>query len=198
MASAPAAGSPGVRASKKRETRRRILEAAFELFQRRGYAGTSLAEIAVRAAVAPRTVSNYFPAKVDLLVAYREDMLELFERSLSQRGELPPLERVGAALGAVARENERHPSGRIVQQLLARHASYHALRRMQDRFQADIESTISSGALTPGTDPTLAALALTAAHLAVLQRWSQAEGGSLARQVEALFGQWRRGVESEG
>jgi AcrR family transcriptional regulator len=197
MSPAPAAVSPGLRESKKRETRRRILESAFELFQRRGYAGTSLADIAERAAVAPRTVSNYFPAKIDLLVAYREDMLGLFERSLTQRSELSPLERVGAALRAVARENERHPSGRIVQQLLARHASYNTLRRMQDRFQTDIESTISSGQLTPGADPALAALALAAAHLAVLQRWSQSEGGSLVRQVEALFRQWRRGVQRE-
>jgi AcrR family transcriptional regulator len=197
MSPTPAEVSPGLRESKKRETRRRILEAAFELFQRRGYAGTSLADIAERAAVAPRTVSNYFPAKIDLLVAYREDMLGLFERSLTQRSELSPLERVGAALRAVARENERHPSGRIVQQLLARHASYNTLRRMQDRFQTDIESTISSGQLTPSADPALAALALAAAHLAVLQRWSQSEGGSLVGQVEALFRQWRRGVQRE-
>src|SRR5919201_986628 len=72
----------GLRERKKRETRDRIVLAAFELFQTRGYDETTLSQIADRAQVAVRTVSNYFPQKVDLLVAYRQDMLSVLEESL--------------------------------------------------------------------------------------------------------------------
>lgn len=50
-------------------TRREILEAALRLFERRGYAATSMAAIAADAGVAPKTVYLAFQSKRGLLLA---------------------------------------------------------------------------------------------------------------------------------
>src|SRR3981081_1551748 len=96
--------APGLRERKKRETRDRIVAVAFDLFQAQGYDETTLVQIAERSQVAARTVSNYFPQKVDLLVAYRESMLQVIEESLRQSREADALRRIRAALLTVARE----------------------------------------------------------------------------------------------
>jgi TetR/AcrR family transcriptional regulator, cholesterol catabolism regulator len=70
----------GRRERKKLETRRRIFRAAFELFARRGFDGTTVEEIAERADVAKGTVFNYFPQKrAFLLAAHQEWMTQLTE-----------------------------------------------------------------------------------------------------------------------
>ncbi|HVJ40925.1 MAG TPA: TetR/AcrR family transcriptional regulator [Dongiaceae bacterium] len=59
----------GLRERQKATRHRDILEAAGTLFQRTGYAETSIEAIAERAEVAPGTVYNYFQSKGDLLLA---------------------------------------------------------------------------------------------------------------------------------
>jgi AcrR family transcriptional regulator len=184
----------GLRERKKQQTRERIVAAAFDLFQTRGYEETTLHQIAERADVAQRTVSNYFPQKVDLLVAYRLDMLAVVERALEHARAQPAFERVRAALLAVARQNQRHPSGRLAQRLLARHGSYRALESIQDRFRSVLKDALSGAELRRDVDLDLAVLALAAAHMAVIQRWAAEPGLALTAQVDRLYEQWLAGV----
>lgn len=184
----------GLRERKKRETRDRIVAAAFDLFQGQGYDQTTLAQIAERARISARTVSNYFPQKVDLLVGYRQSMLRVAEESLNRSREADPLRRIRLALLAVARENQRQPNGRLAQRLLARYGSYRALEHIQQQFQSSLLELVRQARLRPDADPELAVLALSAAHMAVIQRWASQRHGSLVSAVERLFDQWVGGI----
>lgn len=57
----------GLRERKKRQTREAIAAAALDLFERQGYAATTIAQIAAAADVSPRTVFGYFASKEELI-----------------------------------------------------------------------------------------------------------------------------------
>jgi AcrR family transcriptional regulator len=89
------------RQDKARQTRTRIAEAALELFVSKGYAETTIDDIAAAARVGRRTIFRYFPTKDSMLFDHftvrREVALQrLAERPLSE----PPL----VSLHAVLRE----------------------------------------------------------------------------------------------
>ncbi len=77
------------REEQARETQQRILEAARELFVRRGYAGTTVSAIAKNAGVAPETVFAIFQSKRTILARLVGTLVGGDERST------PLLERVG-------------------------------------------------------------------------------------------------------
>ena len=70
------------RERKKREARRRIYDAAFQLFVEKGYDATTIEEIAERADVAKGTVFNYFPRKTSFLAALAEHWTSQIEEEL--------------------------------------------------------------------------------------------------------------------
>ena len=64
----------GLRERSKRRRRALILRTAMRLFTERGYDATTIAEIASVAELAPRTVTGYFPNKMDLATAVTDDL----------------------------------------------------------------------------------------------------------------------------
>lgn len=81
-----------LRADQARATRRRIREAADDLFLERGYAATSMDDVAAAAAVARQTVFSAFGSKskllrdvIDVRLAGDDAPVPLAERPLAQR-----------------------------------------------------------------------------------------------------------------
>jgi AcrR family transcriptional regulator len=75
----------GLRERKKQRTRETIVEAAFELFADRGFDGTTVADIADAAEIAPRTFFSYFPSKDDVVFHDFEQQYALVSSWLSDR-----------------------------------------------------------------------------------------------------------------
>lgn len=84
-----------------RDTRARLVDAARDLFWKKGYLGTSVAEILDRAGANSGSLYHFFPTKQDLLLAVLEWYMENLEAEIvqpaRQRTE-DPVERVFAVL----------------------------------------------------------------------------------------------------
>ena len=77
----------GHRERKKQQTRARIVEAAFALFEERGYQATTLADIAAAAEIAPRTFFSYFPSKEAVVFHNFEAILASVREAVDGRPE---------------------------------------------------------------------------------------------------------------
>jgi AcrR family transcriptional regulator len=196
------------RERKKLEARHRIFDAAFELFLEKGFAATTVEEIATRADVAKGTVFNYFPRKTSFLAALVEDWTARIEEELgpldrwtgSTRDKLTRMFRFLADLGA------RNPD-------LARLAFFESLRYMHamverrlaqeapvQRFQAMTRAVIRQGAeageIRADVRPEVAGSLIESAFHRTLADWL-ATGGSRAalhRTFEAKLDIVFRGI----
>lgn len=73
---------PGLRDRKKIHTRRLILKCADTLFGKRGFAATTLEDIARKAGVHKQTVLRYFGSKEEIALAFRQVALHNFKKGL--------------------------------------------------------------------------------------------------------------------
>lgn len=87
--------SPGLRERKRLETRRRIAEVAQGLFMERGYAATTLDDIAAAADISRRTFFSYFKSKDDIILYWRDaDTAALLADLLKVSPDADPLDAV--------------------------------------------------------------------------------------------------------
>ncbi len=81
---APAPDLP-LRERKKRRTRQAIVDEALALFARRGYAQTTVADIAAACELSPSTVFTYFPTKDAIVFEKHAEQYESFTRAIASR-----------------------------------------------------------------------------------------------------------------
>ncbi|GAA4454876.1 acyl-CoA-like ligand-binding transcription factor [Phytohabitans houttuyneae] len=121
--------TPGLRERKKAKTRAAIQRHALRLFQERGYAATTIDQIAEAAEISPSTFFRYFPTKEDVVLLDGYDPI-FIEAVRNQPPELSPLAAIRAGIREVsgrmspeewAAERERQELVRTVPELRARH-----------------------------------------------------------------------------
>ena len=97
---------PSRRERKKLETRRRLMEAALQLFREQGYDDTTVEQIAEAVDVAKGTFFNYFDTKEAILPAMAEWRFQRLEEVLSPERGAPasPIARIKLALRLVAED----------------------------------------------------------------------------------------------
>lgn len=75
----------GLRETKRQQTRAALADAALDLFAERGYDATTIADIAERAGVSPRTFFTHHPSKEQVLFADDDVILESLSAALADR-----------------------------------------------------------------------------------------------------------------
>jgi AcrR family transcriptional regulator len=164
---------PSLRERHAERTRDAIVAAAYELFAAKGYAETTIDEIAERADVAPRTFFRYFPAKEAVLFHNSDHQVEEAVAQLRARpAEETPYESLLAVLRSIAAELT-HPNKREL--MLAKFATEndrlfeHHRAVVMCRFEESV-----TAALKERSGDTADELAIEAAVAAVLATFGTA------------------------
>lgn len=186
--------SPSLRATKKQRTRSEIERVALDLFEARGFDGTTIDDIAAAADISPRTFFHYFPSKEDVVLADYALRLNRIVAALQDR---PPDESPwqglrGAFLGVGADyETERHQllrRFRIIQSTPSVAARNLQLQMSwEDAVTAAVTDWLDADAIEDIRPRLLASTALAAMRVS-LGRWL-ADGGKsrLPDHIELCF-----------
>ncbi len=145
------------RKQRKAEHRRRILEAALDLFARQGFHRTSTRQIARQAGVAEGTIFNHFPTKKDLLVATAAQAVDAYlGEDLEAQPRAGTLEllretfRSRLELGWRYADRIRFLLGELLMNQEMRQAYFEAVvLRLTDRLVGLLEQRIAQGYVRP-------------------------------------------------
>ena len=194
-----------LRERKKAEARRRILAAAADLFDDRGYDAVTMRDIATAAEVSYQTVYNYFPGKAHilyqiLLAEARSAELLLRQAADPDQATWPGLDAalevlVGAALDAV----EQHPPAywrTVVAEVLQEPETFGPLMGLMDAefreaFVRILETARDQGELSSTVDlPTLSQILIYLVDHATLRLLTLpgAERQAMAAEVRSQLG----------
>jgi AcrR family transcriptional regulator len=103
----------GLRERKKEQTRRAIEDAAFRLFEERGFQATTVADIAAAADIAPRTFFSYFPSKEAVVFGDFDDSFAgLAARLAARADEETTFDGLRAWIGDLIADEHPHADGR--------------------------------------------------------------------------------------
>lgn len=155
-------------------TRARILDAALDLYERQGYAATTVDQVAAAAGVTAMTFFRHFPSKDATLVSDPYDPIIAMSVA-GQPTDLGPLERVRRgmleALSAIPPVEDKSTLRRV--RLLAHETSLHAAVTRSTRATQDaiVERLVEQG--TPRLDATVAASACLSAATTALLTWAE-------------------------
>jgi AcrR family transcriptional regulator len=171
----------GLRERKKEQTRRSIEDAAFRLFEERGFQATTVADIAAAADIAPRTFFAYFPSKEAVVFGdFDESFAGLGDRLAGRDPAETTFEALRAWIGDLIAEAHPHADGRdaVRRRLIADSEALAAHERhVMGRFEQLIAENVARDLGDDPRDlqPRLVAAAAVAALMA-MQPDKDAEG----------------------
>lgn len=166
------------RERKKRDTRRRILDAALQLMADRPYDQVRIEDICVAADVANATFFLHFPNKSALALAYNEDVASKVAEQLNG-GPMPSTERLRTLLRIYLAEwgAHSHLMRQIVLELLAQPASGAVFNEVSPGLLTLVANVVREGQsnkeFAAKIAPETAALALVAAWNALAISWAK-------------------------
>jgi TetR/AcrR family transcriptional regulator, cholesterol catabolism regulator len=191
----------GRRERKKLEVRDRIRVAALELFREKGYAATTVEEIAERADVAKGTFFNHFARKDSLLEALGEEMMELLLEELGplEEWEGSARDQILRYFSALGRYVERDPE--VTKEMMIENLRIFWLSSEptpgQHRFEAVTRTVLRGGVgrgeIGGGVSVEVAAKLLEAAYITTMVDWLKAGGpgeryrADLTQKVDIVF-----------
>lgn len=175
--------SSGLREQNARERREALVEAAYALFDEKGYAHTTMDEIAERAGLSRRTAFRYFATKEELVFPARVERLTMLRAELAPRPGERGFETVRRACLALAKDFEADRERQLAQwRILGREPALLGRDLELDReSEAAIEAAFAAGERdTPRARrrAKVRAAAVTGAVRATLREWL--EGGASA------------------
>ncbi|WP_103962593.1 TetR/AcrR family transcriptional regulator [Nonomuraea solani] len=188
------------RERKKRETRQRIVMAAIALFEEQGYEQTTVAQIAAAADVDPKTFSNYFGGKDEVLFVDAERDFDVMFQAIAARR---PDEGPGELLGRMVQEYAAHRRPKIPDKEPEELSAAARVVLNSPTLQAkglyvllDLQQRIAGELVKayPGELDPITAAAMTGALLGAVQHAGLASV-RLGRSQEELWEASRRGVE---
>ncbi len=166
------------RERKKRDTRRRILDAALQLMADRPYDEVRIEDICVAADVANATFFLHFPNKSALALAYNEDVASKVAEQLNG-GAMSSAERLRTLLRIYLAEwgAHSHLMRQIVLELLAQPASGAVFNEVSPGLLTLVAGVVREGQsnkeFAAKIQPETAALALVAAWNALAISWAK-------------------------
>jgi AcrR family transcriptional regulator len=184
----------GLREQNARDRREALVEAAYALFAEKGYAHTTMDEIAERAGLSRRTAFRYFATKEELVFPAREQRLAMLRAELAPRAGERAFETVRRACLALASHFEADRERQLAQWRILRGEP--ALVGRDLDFDRESEAAIEQAFLSGERDTPRArrrakvrAAAVTGAVRATLREWLEggatAELGKLGRETFA-------------
>lgn len=193
----------GLRESHRRQRLARIREAAAALFEERGYAKTTIRDVASRAGVSPGTVMNYAGSKEDLvLMVFAAGMAEAAGEAFASldRGAPPPKQLLHIFARLLAWFDRRPALSRVLLARLsfappeAQKARIAHSGGFAEQLATLIEGWKAQGLVAQSVQPRVAARAAFAIHFGhiVMLLAGDAGGldatvGHLERSLEHLF-----------
>ncbi len=154
----------GHREGKKQRTRAALITAARRLYAERGFEGTTVAEIARLADVAPRTFFSYFETKEDVFLGPGDERIERLVHAIRTRRPGEPI--LAAVRMVLSSDREPATEARSGAAELLEHPAIEArLRERWNRWEDRLAAAIAEdvGARPGDPEPRVVAAALTGA-----------------------------------
>jgi AcrR family transcriptional regulator len=180
----------GRRERQKEQRRRKIFEAAVGLFREKGYAATTIEDIAAAADIAKGTFFNYFPTKQAVLLHLNELQVSRLRAAVMTAPELSALsarERVRAIFTALAAgiEGQREMVRVVAAETLR---SPPAMGELQQMINRDLDSMLAeiivagqaSDEIRADVSADELARLLSGVYFVTIINWLDAEGADLA------------------
>jgi AcrR family transcriptional regulator len=171
------APTQGLRERKNEQTRRAITSAALELASEVGFEHATVAQIAERANVSPRTVHAWFPSKEDIVVGATDVRIDHLAEALRAGGEGDTIDRILRWLESLsASRTEPDELMRLRYRVLLADPQLRALQRSRhEAAEKLIASSIGeeTGLSADALGPRALAAAIIAMLLAMEERFIQ-------------------------